>query len=133
MHLKNVFFGGLETTLAERGILQQAGFVHVTGLPVATSPTYGRSVIGEGMTEDDRGRWDRSHGKLVVVTPGAEVWRRDITSPDEEPSVEILISFCPNCRGVTLPLYTAHIPPRVLRLRETNPDSGITYLRKPSA
>jgi len=59
--------------LACRTYWMEQGFVHVTGITVqrANRSSY---LIGERLSQEELGQWDRKNGVTCFVTSGGEVW-----------------------------------------------------------
>ncbi len=97
-------FYGTPTNAEERKMLRSAGFIHVTGL-IARTPNMDESyVIGERLTPTDHGRWDQNNSKIVLVTPGGEVWLTAASAEDPAEVEACKKRFAPNGQGAFVPL-----------------------------
>jgi hypothetical protein len=97
-------FYGTPTTPAERKMLHDAGFVHVTGLTVQPPHNAESYVIGERLTPANHGKWDQNNSKIVVVTTGGEVWLRAGGAEGPACVEEVKKQLAPNGRGAFVPL-----------------------------
>lgn len=84
------------TTPEQREMLAKAGFVHVTGL-WAVGPRGGKFRIGDYRHPKILGKYGIANGKIVIVTPGGEVWLavagREGQQPDEA-QADCMQVFC---------------------------------------
>ena len=96
------------TTPEERKLLQDAGFVHVTGLnPVNIHGKEDGKPIGHHLRHNDLGRYDSNNGMGVIVTTGGEVWlarQTDQSMRWRYDSIHTaLTTLCPNEKGTFVP------------------------------
>lgn len=122
---KGFIFRGTSTTLEERKILRDAGFVHVTGLTAMDGQCNPQYVIGEDVGSSHVGKHDNNNGKYVIVTPGGEWWIRAVINRLPVPR-EIFRRLCPNGQGAFVPCTNGEeILMSDLLDRVADPDYGL--------
>lgn len=119
-------FLGTATSASARQQLRDAGFVHVTGLPVYDWQTKELAYhIGERLSEDQLGKWDQNNSLIVLVTTGGEVWLRAANN-DFESIRAVVEDFAPNGKGAFVPLSNGEkVSTFQLLQRMANPNSGL--------
>lgn len=96
------------STPEERKLLEEAGFVHVTGLnPVDIYGKEDRKPIGHHLRPNDLGRYDSNNSMAVIVTTGGEVWLACQTNQSMKWRYDsihtALTTLCPNEKGTFVP------------------------------
>ena len=109
------------TTGDERVMLQEAGFIRVTGLEIedpagmtghhdTRDPAMDR--IGGDIEPRELGRWGESEGLAVCVTEGGDVW---LGSSEAQIRGDLYDAVCPNGMGARVPC-TGHMGLTSLKL-----------------
>ncbi len=123
-------FKGTRTTDKQRACLQEAGFVHVTGLREYDSSAMECPIIGEKLRVEEYGKWGYHHGLVVIVTQGGEIW---LGTCVEESAIDTDARFrnlClnPNGKGAFVPCSNGtQLSTKALLQRIANPSHGLVY------
>ena len=124
-----VHFTGIKTSPDDRKRLRDNGFVHITGLGVYERPggTCANYNVGEKLTNQDLGKWNRNNGRMVIVTIGGEIWLSG--EPTNLPQlIPLLRELCPNGQGGFVPCSNGEEIATFLFLqRSQDPDYCISY------
>lgn len=120
-------FVGAPTTEAERKVLQNAGYIHMTGLWFLTRDG-NRSAhgcyMGEGLTPELCGTWNDIDRESVIVTERGEVWMK--TGSHVKSATDLL---CPKGRSNYTPFKPEDGRPVDGMIRRmADPNDGLNYL-----
>ncbi|MFA6525650.1 MAG: hypothetical protein WCT33_05295 [Patescibacteria group bacterium] len=124
------YFEGAPTTAAERRVLQNAGYVHITGLWFLTCSqgrgTHG-NFVGGNLTPKELGTWHDFAGQSVIITERGEVWMK---TGSAVPSA--VAQLCPNGQSDYDPFNSSisrdDMPVAGMIRRIADPNDGLTYV-----
>lgn len=99
--------------------LRQAGFVHITGLPVQASYALDDEEVRAQADVRHLGHWDQNNSKTVLVTETGEVW---LASGYDQEVVVLARKICPKGTGAFVPLSNGEsIDSSLLLMRVRDP------------
>jgi len=84
-------------------VLREAGFVHVTGLPIVRSSNPDVTVGFVCANEDQLGRYDSHDSEVVLVTLDGQVWLGSTNALMNLNGSGIFSFLCPNGDGALVP------------------------------
>lgn len=128
---KTTEFFGTPTTREERKLLQEVGFVHVTGMEACGPEAKNSYVIGENIKPDEYGCWNRNNGKTTIITTGGEVWLRGGAFERNEAMEAVMNKFAPHGKYGFVPLSNGEVVDQHLLLcRIADPGYLITDMQE---
>ncbi len=106
--------------------LQEAGFVHVTGL---VRKNVLQSKVSYILPEkSDRGRWDEDQGSLILVTEEGRVWIGFVSVLNG--ILPVINRACPKGKGISIRCGD-EIPTQLLLMRVRDPEDDMFGLYPP--
>ncbi|MFA6391975.1 MAG: hypothetical protein WCW66_04475 [Patescibacteria group bacterium] len=121
------YFEGAPTTPEERAVLQNAGYVHITGLWCHTRDHGIREdgyYVGEKLFHSHLGTWHDYCEQSVIVTERGEVWLKSGSGV-----ASVVHQFCPNGQSDYWPFgLVRHQPIAAITRRRIDPNDGLIYV-----